>query len=795
MKNDSLLSIATAKSRKAKIWKNEKILWSDLVEKLSHCLRTPETVSEFKAMSRDRQSEIKDVGGFVGGYCENGKRTNTKFRSVITLDADFAESVEDICADWETLYGNAAVVYSTHKHTPENPRLRFVIPLSRTVTPDEYQAVARRIASVLNIELFDDSTYQPQRLMYWPSASSDGEYIFREFDSEFLNPDAELKTYVDWTDMSSWPVSSRVTHALDRTVSSKQKDPLAKPGLIGAFCRSYTIQEAIEKFVPDYEPCGENRFTYTQGTAAGGIVTYDDKFSFSHHSTDPASGVLCNAWDLVRIHMFGQEDDAGQESKDPTKLKSYGLMCELASKDPVVKRQIMEDRLESITQDFTEEPDSEETAESDDWFSSLDMNKRGEINPSIDNVVKIIMNDKSLKNCVAINEFTQTIEITRKLPWITSRRDLSWSDEDDANLRHFIERKYGVSAKDKIFDALNVVAGRRRYHPIRDYLESLSWDGEGRVDSLLIDFLGAEDSNYIREVTRKHMVAAVARIFRPGTKYDYILTVRGSQGLGKSTLISKLGKDWYSDSFTTMSGKEAYEQVQGSWIIEMGELAGLKRAETEQIKLFVSKQEDRFRPAYGRRIRSFPRQCVFWATTNEMSEFLRDNTGNRRFWIVDTPNEATKSVWDDLTPEYVDQLWAEAVSLYKNGETLFLSKEANDTAREIQESNQIDTPQIGLVLRYLDRKLPDNWDELDLPTRRMWLSDETNEGTVERIRVTRIEIWSEALNKDPNMMDSVGSRRVGELMYSAKGWRYRGNSRSDIAIYGRQRYYDKDPKY
>ena len=285
---DKTLDIALGNSRTTKKWKNRPMLWSELLERLAKETRTSETMAEYKAMSRDRQSEVKDVGGFVGGYCNNGSRSDIRHRSLLCLDADFADA--DLWPDWALTCGNAAAIYSTHKHTPEKPRLRLVVPLSRDVDPDEYQAIGRRVAYMLGIDKFDDTSYQPQRMMYWPSCSQDGEYVFDYVDAPLLDPDEVLSTYHDWRDVSSWPMSSRVAEVVKRA-GVKQGDPLEKGGLVGAFCRAYfPIQDAIEAFVPVYQPCDGGRYTYTEGSTAAGVVVYDDRFTYSHHGTDPASG-------------------------------------------------------------------------------------------------------------------------------------------------------------------------------------------------------------------------------------------------------------------------------------------------------------------------------------------------------------------------------------------------------------------------------------------------------------------------------------------------------------------------
>lgn len=786
---DRLLDIATGTSRKTKKWKNKQTTWAALAHRLENVTRTAETVAEYNRMGRDRQSAIKDVGGFVGGYCRGGDRTDIDHRSLLTLDADFAD--RGLWDDWLMIYGQAGAIYSTHKHRPEAPRLRLVIPLARDVSPDEYQAISRRVAADLGIDKFDDTTYQPQRLMYWPSCSYDGEYVCEHTDGDFLDPDAVLATYHDWRDMSSWPMSSRVTDAAHRS-ADKQKDPLEKPGLVGVFCRTYTIQEAVAKYVPTYEPCGDGRYTYTEGSTAAGVVIYDDKFSYSHHSTDPAGGQLCNAWDLVRIHHFHDLDDGRDEDATPTKLPSYKAMTELALQDEAVRQASVQERIRQASDDFGEIPDDDPEAKA--WMKRLQLTEKGAIASTIDNVATILDNDPRLAGRLAVNDFQHTLVAVSDLPWrkVNAQQDQAWNDSDDALLRHYLERTYGLTGKDKIFDGVNVSAQGHAFHPVREYLEGCEWDGEPRVEELLIRYLGAPDNDYVRAVTRKHLVASVARIMRPGTKYDQVLAIRGRQGIGKSTLIARLGGQWYSDTFTTVTGKEAYEQVQGVWAVEIGELAGMRKSEVETTKLFISKTEDRFRPAYGRRIESFPRQCTFWATTNEM-QFLRDTTGNRRWWVVDTPNEPTGDLWKELTPETVRLIWGEAVEMWKKGEPLYLSAKLEAEARRVQTAYSEENAQAGLVEEYLERRLPDGWEDMDTWQRREWLKSGV-EGTRERTTVCHLEIWAEALDGDPTRLDRSSLKDLQGIMSSIGGWVYRMDRKKRIQPYGIQRYYEKEAR-
>ncbi len=785
IKYDRALDVAVGISRKTKTWKNKTLRWSELLARMEAVTRTPETVAEYKAMGRDQQSEIKDVGGFVGGYCNQGRRSDIRHRSVLCLDADFATG--NLWDDWLWIHGYAAAVYSTHKHTPEKPRLRLVVPLSRNVNPEEYQAIGRRVAADLGIDQFDDTSYQPQRMMYWPSASVDGEYVFQYTDGPFLDPDAVLATYHDWRDVSSWPMSSRVSEVIKKA-AAKQKDPLEKPGLIGAFCRAYfPIEEAIAAFVPVYAPGADGRYTFTEGSTADGVVLYDDRFSYSHHATDPASMQLCNAWDLVRLHQFGALDEDSDPAAPVSSRPSYKAMAEFAAADDRVKVQLVSDRMADAQEDFA---DALPAAEAEDWKRKLRFTEKGGIASTIENVVVILNGDPALAGCVGYNEMTHSITVRRALPWRSGSADRLWTDSDDAGLRHYLERVYGLSGKEKIFDGLNVVAEANRFHPVRDYLDGCSWDEVPRLETLLVDYLGAENTPYTRAVTRKALVAAVARIYKPGCKFDYMLTLRGRQGLGKSALIAKLGGEWFSDSFTTMQGKDAYEQALGVWLVEVGELAGMRKAEAEIIKQYISKQTDRFRPAYGRRIQEFPRQCIFIGTTNE-TQFLRDMTGNRRFWVVDTPNAPVRNMWEDLTPDMVRLIWGEAVHLFQKGEPLFLPAELEATAREIQELYEEEDPRVGIVAAYLERLLPEGWDSMDIYARRQWLEG-SEQGTVDRSYVCAYEIWAEALGQNPDRMDAYEGKRLRAIMDKIPGWRHQGNARITAKPYGRQRYYKKE---
>lgn len=359
IKHDGVLTIATGRSRKETEWKNREMLWSELAERLSRTVRTSETQAEYRQLPKTLKDEIKDVGGFVGGTLKGGRRRadSVVWRQVITLDADYAKG--DMWAGVETMFGCGCAMYSTHSHSPEKPRLRLVIPLKRPVSPEEYQAVARRIAADLGIDFFDHSTFEPHRLMYWPSSPQDGEFIFKLLDAPWTNPDEILARYPDWKDPSYWPESTR-TKARRKRQAEKQGNPREKPGLVGAFCRTYSVAGAVKKFLKDvYEPCElPDRYSFIPGTTAAGLVIYEGgDFAYSHHATDPVCDRLCNVFDLVRLHKFGDLDEEAKEGTPVNRLPSYLAMQELAASNTGVKKQIARERMAAAGKDFSEEDD------------------------------------------------------------------------------------------------------------------------------------------------------------------------------------------------------------------------------------------------------------------------------------------------------------------------------------------------------------------------------------------------------------------------------------------------------
>lgn len=792
---DGMLAISVGNNRKSLNWKSKNITWSNLVKKLSVTKFTDERHADYLKMAKDKQDEIKDVGGFVGGIINGTRRKATAMgnRQLITLDADYAPN--DFWDIVKLFFGNACCIYSTHKHTKEKPRLRLVIPLDRPVTPDEYQAISRKIAEEIGIDYFDDTTYQPHRLMYWPSTSVDGDFLFNFQDGAWLSADNVLAKYEDWHDQSSWAVSSRMATIIKRDIK-KQEDPSIKKGVIGAFCRTYNIADVVDKFLNDiYEPCGDGRYTFMAGSSTGGAVVYEDKFLYSHHSTDPCTMQLVNAFDLVRIHKFGDLDD-DKNVDTVTKLPSFKAMCDFASKDDEVKICLNKERMEEAGRDFSViEGDSEPDMT---WTSKLKCSDKGVILPTRANYILILENDPAFKDTFGMDEFSRRIKVRKKVDWHYDKTNDYFTDEDGSAIREIIESYYGLDNRTRFDDAFVVAANHNSFHTVRDWLNSLVWDGVKRCDDLFIDYLGAEDNDYTKAVARKMLVAAVARVMKPGVKYDNMVVLEGPQGIGKSYILKKLGGTWFSDSLSTMQGKEAYEQLRGIWIAEQAELATLRKNEIEAVKQFISKQVDTYRVAYGRTLTDFPRQCIFVGTTNE-SEFLRDRTGNRRFLPIKCGiHKPKKSLWANTIKDEIDQIWAEAVTHFKHGESIILEGELSEVAKVEQRARMESNPLEGLIMEFLEKEVPKNWYRIDMQTRREFMHGngfdiDMQDGFL-RTRISPIEIWCELLEGNIKHFNYANRREIDSILANLDGWKLYKGGKIKLSFgngYGQQRTYVK----
>ena len=768
------LAISYGNSRQAKRWVNKTVQFAVLKERLKSTVRTTETVEEYASMPKADRDNAKDHGGFVAGVLRGGHRriSDVEMRSMITLDGDRID--REFLENYEAIMPYTSVLYTTHSSTQENPRARIIIPLTEDISPEEFAAVSRFVAKDLGIDYFDECSYLPNQLMYWPSTPSNGEFVYKETDGIWLDPKKVLVSHPEWMDPAQLPTSSRESKAKVVT-QQKVQDPLTKDGVVGLFNRTYyPITAAIEEFLSDvYEPTDNpNRMCLIGSKSIAGVEIKDDKFVYSHHATDPAYLRLCNAFDIVRVHRFGDLDDK----------ESFRAMSEFAMKQDAVRLTAANEKLAEAETDFL--------TNDEDWLKHLEHNKNGVLENSLHNIRLIMEHDPFMKTIV-FNQLADGMEIRGEVPWNHPSR--FWRDADDAQLICYVDDHYGSFSKRNLDIAVTKTADDRSYHPVKEYFAGLpDWDGVPRAETLLIDYLGAEDNPYVRAVTRKALCAAHRRIYHPGTKFDYITVLNGDQGIGKSTLIAKLGMDWYSDSLSLsdMNDKTAAEKLQGYWIHEIGEMAGMRKADLEKVKAFVSRQDDKYRASFGRRVSPHPRQCVFFGTTNQENGYLRDITGNRRYWTVKVSGRGQFRPWE-LTQETVDQIWAEVAACAAD-EALYLSPELEIYAKEAQREAMESDEREGIVRKYLEMLLPENWDNMDIYRRREYVRDTEDptrpKGTVRRQSVSNIEIWCECFGKGKEELKPSDSYSIAAIMVKIEGWEKSGD-RCLLPIYGRQRVY------
>lgn len=791
LQNDRVITITTGASRKATNWQPQTMPLAELYAKLQTPARSEETLSQYLSLSKGQQDDLKDVGGFVAGRLNGTRRKANAVagRDIITLDLDniSAGGTNDVLRRLEAL-GCGYCVYSTRKHMESAPRLRVLLPMNRTCSADEYEPCARRMGEMIGMPLTDPTTFEASRLMYWPSCSADSAYIYYYADKPMVSVDGLLATYADWRDINSWPAHPNAPSPTKAAV--KQGDPLAKSGVVGAFCNAYDVEAAMAKFLPGiYEPVDSmpGRYTYTGGSTAGGAVLYDDgKFLYSHHATDPCIGKLVNAFDLVRLHLFGDQDDEAAPGTPGGRLPSYKAMCELAANDQQVRAYYLASAFPGPASGTAVTPT---TAPADDsWRAQLAIHSQTLLPLStINNVLIILENDPNLKGKFAVNEFAGRGEVLDVLPWSKKEGRRAWADSDNSGLYWYLESYYHITGTGKIDAALDLHSTQHAFNDITAYLSSLQWDGKPRLETLFIDYLGAEDTPYTRTITRKAFTAAVARAMTPGAKFDCMTILSGPQGIGKSSLLSIMSRGWFNDSIRTFEGKEASELLQGVWLVEISELDAFRNSDVSRIKQFLSQTADRFRAAYGRHVKELPRRCVFFGTTNS-DDYLHDRTGNRRFWPVDVGQQAaTKSVWRDLRNE-VDQLWAEALMYWRLGEPLYLSGEVEVAAKEQQEEHREVSAREGLIRDFLEREVPVDWSGWDLNQRRVfWNGTSTGEiQTVARDRVCALEIWCEVFDGSKKEMRYSDAQEINSIIAATPGW---GKAKQAMRVgpYGRQR--------
>ncbi|WP_321470108.1 virulence-associated E family protein [uncultured Paludibaculum sp.] len=372
------------------------------------------------------------------------------------------------------------------------------------------------------------------------------------------------------------------------------------------------------------------------------------------------------------------------------------------------------------------------------WEAALLRTKGGEIRPVLANAMIALKAAQEWTGVLAYDEFSLNVCALKKTPWGYAG---PWNDQQDRLFTDWAQRRGIFIPVEVGGQAVQAAAMDTAFHPVRDYLTGLEWDGVPRLDSWLVRYLGAEDSPYIRAVGARWLIGAAARVMRPGTKLDTCLVLEGKQGAGKSTAFQILGSPWFADELAEMGTKDAAIQTRGVWIIELAELSALTRGEREKVKAFLSRQVDRFRLPYGKRASEHPRQCCFGGTTNA-DAYLQDETGARRFW----PVRCGRIDLDALRTDR-DQLWAEAVTRFHEGAAWWLEADEGELQEAAAEEQ---------AARYIR----DPWEEVV----DRWL--------VGRSDVTTGEVLERALNTSPERQTKGDQMRVAACLRTL-GWNRR----------------------
>lgn len=752
------LDIFTAENRNSKYWTPGTITWEEILAWM------------------ENPAAKKQAGNYVLGRFKSKRRTKANLvdRCALTLDADSPD--DDFLDRVRSAVDGIALVHTTYSSTPDSPRYRVIVPLSRRVNPEEYSQCATVVMERVGTHNFDPGSVQGERYMFKPGTQDPEWFHWEELHpaADPVDPGALLEDFV-----------SEETTVEQPRVSKKKRDPYTLEGTVGIFNRAYRdLDELIKAYDLPYVRESSDRYALVGAGGASGMGPIEDVdgLYYSHHSHDPAYGQTCNAFDLVRLHRFGDQDTAKELDKPVTRRKSHLMMLDLAIQDPKVLA-------ETVGADFAQDmEDLADTIEGDQWRTKLTRNsKTAQVKDEVHNWDLITKNDPVF-SVIFRNELTFSTEIESDLPWrkLQPGRE-TFNTADHSQLMFYLEREYGFRpAKYLIEDLVRNVAEQNIKNPVKDYLESLKWDGVPRLETSLP---GVEDTAYTRFVARKCLVAAVARMLVPGCKWDHMLIIYGKEGLGKTFWIEKMARG-HSAPLGRLGDKDTLLTLQRSWIVTSDEGHSLKKADFDAQKEFLTRTEDVFRLPYERETQAHKRHCVIWGTTND-EVFLRRQEGNRRFLIVRAEEQLD---FDAMTDDYVDQVWAEAVHLFYRGEQLYITKDEAEMAALEREPFIEEDAAEGVVNRYLEMLVPENWDSMSPDSRKMWMVNREDGfdpvGTVQQDRVCSLQLWVEAFGQELGRHKRMDLLEITNVMKRQKNW-VRLPGRHRVPGYGPQMVFER----
>lgn len=806
--------------------------WSRLLERLKTHHIDPLTLEELKALPKERQSQRKASHGFFVGTQFQGHTRKKQFargRQLITLDLDLA--TPRILIALEQGLGELGkyeyAVYSTHSHGGGDIKLRVVIPLGEVISADLFQAVARITAWNIDSKMMavDHVSFYDTQLMYWPAACSDVEPVFIHHPGPIMPPLEVISEWCGddsdrWKDMALLPRSPREAAHHDR--KDKAADPLTKRGYIGAINRAFTIGEFIAEYLSDiYKPADPGRYTYIPGTLVNGAIVYDNDTKLqSHHGSDPCCDQNVNVFDLGRIHLFGHLDTEKDAGKPAREMPSFKAMVGFCQSIPDVVRELRESNYGDMDDAAIDaalgegleasaglagvgvaggglEPagDAQKPPDEKNGLDRLDLNQHGIVKANIYNLVLILRNWPTFKGLFGHNELTHQNVLRRGLRSVSQKINMplppgqscmGLTDIHMGATRLILESPRGdklpgwglrVSERD-LREAVQHVCREGAFHPVRDYLSSLGWDGAPRLELLWINGCHTPDTPYYRQTSRNLLIGAVLRVMEPGCKFDFMPVMQGDEGVLKSTMVETLGGGaWTGRTPGHFDDKQKFvEATVGYWFMESPEITHFRRAsDDDAIKAALSETHDHIRLSYRRDAETFPRQFVMIGTTNLLT-FLRDRS--RRIWPIIVPaGQPIDLAW---IAGNRDQLFAEAMVACREMRAatkavnlpLYLTGEAKTEFEERQETHiapSLAAADAGVVEEWLNTPVP-----LSL-SRPGAVRDDIGDAFAEEKMVLRYvtcgrEIFTRAMGGDKNKFTNALSQHVAVVMDKIPGW-------------------------
>lgn len=793
-------------------------------------VRTKETVLEYQNGSKEFRDKAKDKGAFIMGESVENKREKKSIsnRNMITLDLDYCPSnILEILQgklDDKTL-NFRFFVYSTHSHTKEHPRLRMIIPLNRNVEVEEYEPIALRIVGKIGLEYFDATTTQANRIMYFPSVSIDGDYICEMFgDDEWfdLEPDALLDEYFDYKNIDEWQrphyIEGKKRERIEKgTVNDSTK---TKYRIVNSFNIEYSITEAIDTFlIEEYKKERNDRYTYTNGESRMGLNILNPQYAYSFHGTDPAQGRLLNAFDIVRIHKFGKHDQENEQVvyDNYNKSTSFQEMSDwikrelpnVMAHDPKIQEQkeMVEDKLEEMG-----------VVVSTDWLDLLIRDGRGEIKKTSYNIAKIIEHDSNFKDTFFYDTIKQQICFDKAPFWDKDvKKGDGIRDLDFAYIRNYLAQPpYLLSGKDAVEDAILVEAYKRKVNYPKHFLSRLpEWDGIPRVEKTFITLFGVKESEFIKEASKKWFTALVARIMKPGAKFDYVIALLGSVGIGKSTFGKSLIAPFWDGKMENIESYEYFfsdkeldlrnerdtiDAIRGVCVLELAEFDKfLTKYDKATLKSFITKTKDRFIERYGKRTIDVPRSFVMLATSNE-SKPIKNAEDERRFMpFYCTLPKHKALVFDNKlwNKEIRDQTLAEAIHYYHEGYAYSapFAPHMQRQWEQLIDKASLENDYYGIVKDYVEHKFAGSFLKMSFNDMKQYWQNKDNdfnsgEFKMERKQFSVKEIYCVALDKRIGDTPDFHTRKEIEQSLESLGYGKMESSRKSFGVFGQQFYYE-----